>query len=50
MISGIDSYIGAIDSAFEKGQIGAVEYRKALKQSAESIINLERKTQDAIKS
>ena len=50
MISGIDSYLGAIDAAFEKGQIGAIEYRKALVQSANAILKLEQKTRDAVKT
>ena len=50
MVSGIDSYLGAIDAAFEKGQIGAIEYRKALTQSANAVLKLEQKTRDAVKS
>ena len=50
MVSGIDSYLGAIDAAFEKGQIGAIEYRKALTSSANAVLKLEQKTRDAIKS
>lgn len=47
-ITSLDDYFGSVDEAFENGQIGATEYRAALRKCAKTMLDLEQATEDAV--